>query len=218
MTKFKDVLQLVLLSDTHELHREVEIPTGDILIHAGDFTMFSRSPRAIADFDAWLGEQPHSKKVVIPGNHEFFLDADPSKRHLLRNATLLINETIEVEGLRIWGSPVTQLSSGSGAFSMRSAGDRERLYTRIPEDTAVLVTHVPPFGILDTAPGSEFHSGCRELFDAVMRVKPKLHVFGHVHGANGIFQTNDTTFVNAALLGPHGGINKAPIVLRMSRR
>jgi Icc-related predicted phosphoesterase len=51
-----------------------------------------------------------------------------------------------------------------------------------------------------------------------MRVKPRLHVFGHVHGAHGIFQTNDTTFVNAALLGVHGGIDKAPIVLRMSRR
>ena len=62
------------------------------------------------------------------------------------------------------------------------------------------------------------HSGCRELFDAVMRVRPKLHVFGHVHGAYGIFQTEHTTFVNAALLGIHGGLDKPPLVFRMTRR
>ena len=62
---------LVLISDTHELHREVDVPDGDILIHAGDFTIFSRSLRAIEDFNAWLGELPHRTKVCVPGNHEF---------------------------------------------------------------------------------------------------------------------------------------------------
>jgi Icc-related predicted phosphoesterase len=207
-------LTLVLLSDTHELHRDVEVPDGDILIHAGDFTMFSRSLRAIEDFNVWLGDLPHPHKLVVPGNHEFFLAADPSRRSLLSNATVL-NEGIKIDGVRFWGSPVTPLANA--AFGMTSAEDRRQLYAQIPEDTDVLVTHSPPYGILDSTPESSLHSGCRELFDAVMRVKPKLHVFGHVHGAHGIFQTNDTTFVNAALLGLHGGIDKAPIVLRMSR-
>jgi len=209
-------LSLVLLSDTHELHRKIDVPYGEILIHAGDFTLFSRSLRAIEDFNTWLGELPHPHKVVVPGNHEFFLEGDLSRRSLLSNATVLIKEAIEIGGLHIWGSPVTPLFGA--AFGMSSAEDRRKMYAGIPESTDLVVSHGPPYGILDAAPESGFHSGCRELFDAIMRVKPKLVACGHVHGAYGIFQTDDTTFVNAALLGLHGGIDKAPIVLRMSRR
>jgi predicted phosphohydrolase len=151
-------LRVVLLSDTHELHREVEVPDGDILIHAGDFTMFSKSMSAIADFNTWLGELPHRQKVLIFGNHEFFAEADPSKRSMLTNAVVLINEGTEIEGLRIWGSPVTPLYGG--AFGLSSAEDRRQLYAQIPEDTDILVTHGPPFGILDSAPHSGIHSGC----------------------------------------------------------
>jgi predicted phosphohydrolase len=115
---------------THELHREVEVPTGDILIHAGDFTMFSKSMEAVVDFNDWLGKLPHRHKIVVPGNHEFFLEADPSERFMLDNAIVLINEGTEIEGLRIWGSPVTPLYGG--AFGLRSAKDRKRLYAQIP--------------------------------------------------------------------------------------
>jgi predicted phosphohydrolase len=118
-------LRLVLLSDTHELHREVEVPDGDILIHAGDFTMFSKSMSAIADFNTWLGELPHRHKILIYGNHEFFVEADPSRRSMLTNALVLANEGTEIEGLRIWGSPVTPLYGG--AFGLSSAEDRRQL-------------------------------------------------------------------------------------------
>jgi Icc-related predicted phosphoesterase len=214
-SRLRTVLRLVLLSDTHQLHREVEVPDGDVLIHAGDFTMFSKSMKAIVDFNDWLGELPHRHKTVIPGNHEFFLAADPSKRSVLNNAHVLVNEGIMIDGLRIWGSPVTPLYGG--AFGLSAAEDRKRLYSRIPEDTDILITHGPPFGILDSRSNSGFHSGCRELFDAVMCVRPKLHLFGHVHGAHGVFQTDHTTFVNAALLGIHGSLDKSPLVFKMAR-
>lgn len=215
-SKARPALRLVLLSDTHQLHREVEVPDGDILIHAGDFTMFSRTMAEITDFNTWLGELPHRYKIVIPGNHEFFLEADPSRRSLLDNATVLINEGVQIEGLQIWGSPVTPLYGG--AFGLSSAEGRRRLYAEIPGNTDVLVTHGGPYGILDTAPDSGIHSGCRELFDAVGRVRPKLHLFGHVHGAHGVFQTEQTTFVNAALLGIHGSLENSPLVFKMTRR
>lgn len=210
------VVRLVLLSDTHLLHRNIDVPDADILIHAGDFTMFGKSRLAIIDFNAWLGELPYRHRILVPGNHEFFLEADPVKRSLLSNATVLINEGIEIEGLRIWGSPVTPLCSG--AFGLSAAGDRRQLYAQIPEDTDVLITHGPPYGILDSAPNSGVHSGCQELLDAVMRIHPKLHVFGHVHGARGIFETSQTTFVNAAMLGIDADLDQNPIVLQMSAR
>jgi Icc-related predicted phosphoesterase len=209
-------LRLVLLSDTHQLHREVEVPDGDIFIHAGDFTMFSESMEAVADFNDWLGELPHRDKIVVPGNHEFFLETDPSERVMLHNAIVLINEGTEIEGLRIWGSPVTPMYGG--AFGLSSAKDRKRLYAQIPQDIDVLVSHGPPFGILDTAPISGLHEGCHELLDAVVQLRPKLHVFGHIHTAYGIFRNEHTTFVNASRLGLHDDPDSAPFVFEMTRK
>jgi Icc-related predicted phosphoesterase len=209
------VLRLVLISDTHESHRDVDVPSGDVLIHAGDFTLFSQSYASIRDFNLWLGELPHRHKFVVPGNHEFFLEADRAKRSLLSNATVLIDEAIEIESLRFWGSPITPLYSG--AFGLSSATDRGRAYARIPADADVLITHGPPYGVLDINPRNGLHGGCPELFEALKRIEPSLHVFGHVHGAYGTLTAGSTTFVNASLAGPDGGIAYDPIVIRFPR-
>ena len=206
-------LTIVCLSDTHELHRELDVPDGDILIHAGDFTMLSKNAAAILDFNEWLGELPHPSKILIPGNHEFFLESDPSRRTLISSATVLINEGIEVAGLKIWGSPTTPLLGA--AFGLSSPADRTRLYATIPDDVDILVTHGPPYGILDLSPGVLHHAGCPQLLEAVTRLQPRLHVFGHVHGAHGIVSIEDTLYVNAALLGPDGDLDASPITLRM---
>jgi Icc-related predicted phosphoesterase len=211
----KDGLIIVCLSDTHELHREVDVPNGDILLHAGDFTMFSRSARAILDFNEWLGLLPHSHKIIIPGNHEFFLEADPSRRRLIKNATVLIDEAISVSGVKIWGTPTTPLYGG--AFGRSSPSDRARIYARMPPDVDIVISHGPPLGILDATPGTRL-SGCAELLHVIKQLKPKLHVFGHIHGSHGVASDEHTTFVNAALLGIHGDIDKSPIVLRLPRR
>ncbi len=207
---------IVCISDTHELHREVDVPDGDILIHAGDFTMFSKSAAAILDFNEWLGELPHRYKVVVPGNHEFFLEADSSRRRLVSNAVVLIDEGLEMMGLRVWGSPITPLSGG--AFGRSSPKDRSRLYAAIPADVNILVTHGPPYGVLDRSPGTLHNQGCPELREAVNRLNPQLHLFGHIHGAHGMANIGETLFVNAAMLGLDGGIDSEPIVLRMPRR
>jgi predicted phosphohydrolase len=207
-------LTIVILSDTHELHRDVDIPDGNIFIHCGDLSMLSGSLGAINDFNAWLGELPHRHRILVPGNHDRFAE-DPSNRKLVSNATLLINEGIEIEGLRIWGTPTTPVGPG---FGVCSAEERRRIYARIPNDTDVLISHGPPRGILDRSQGSSFHAGDQELLDAVTRVKPRLHVFGHIHGACGLLDTKATLFINASLLGADGDIDKQPIVVRMVRR
>ena len=209
-------LSLVLLSDTHELHREIDVPDGDILIHAGDFTMFSKSMDAIADFNKWLGELPHRHKIIVPGNHEFFLEHDDSERSLLDNAIVLINESIEVEGLSIWGSPVTPLDGA--AFGLSSDKARRKLYSMVPDNVDVLITHGPPFGILDTECRFGFHQGCHELLERVKSVQPQLHVCGHIHGASGVFRTEHTLFVNAARLGLNGELDGGPTVFEIKRQ
>ena len=210
-----DYLVIVLISDTHALHREVEVQPGDLLIHAGDFTMNSLSAEKLIDFNDWLGELPHPFRVVIPGNHDFAVE-DPSRRQLISNATLLIDQSIEIMGLKIWGSPVTPLLGE--AFGVASDRDRTKLYSLIPNDTDILVTHCPPYGVLDQAPCSELHQGCHQLLDAVHRVQPMIHVFGHVHGAYGTFNTPDTLFVNAALPGQGYDLSNRPQVFKIPRR
>ena len=213
--KNPDSLTIVLISDTHELHREIEVPAGDILIHAGDFTMNSRSAEKLIDFNEWLGELPHADRVVIPGNHDSVVE-DASRRALITNATLLINASVEIIGLKFWGSPATPLLGE--AFGVVSDTARAKVYSLIPADTDILVTHGPPYGILDQAPGSDRHEGCHQLFAAVQTLKPMLHVFGHVHGAYGTYSTDDTLFVNAALPGRGFGMSNRPHVFRLPRR
>ena len=145
----------------------------------------------------------------------FCLGGHPGVR-LISNAVVLVNEGIEIEGLRIWGCPVTSLEDD--AFGVESAENRREFYSQIPEDTDVLITHQPPFSVLDSDFDSNWHFGCRELLEAVTRVRPKLHVFGHVHSGYGIFDTNDTTFVNAALLGAHGDLDRPPLVFKMTSK
>jgi Icc-related predicted phosphoesterase len=209
-----DGLTVVVISDTHDMHREVEVPQGDLLIHAGDFMMDNRSAEGLLDFNQWLGELPHPFRVVIPGNHDSVLE-DRSRRRLITNAALLINESVEIMGLKIWGAPTTPLLSE--AFGGVSERDRAKLYSRIPADTNLLVTHGPPFGILDHGPGSGYPAGCRQLLDAVRRVKPMLHVFGHVHAGYGTFKSPDTLFVNAALPGNGYDLSNPPHVIRLPR-
>jgi len=63
-------VRLVLMSDRHEQHRRVEVPDGDLLIVAGDFTYFDSSQFSVRDFDEWLHTRPHKHKVLTLGNHE----------------------------------------------------------------------------------------------------------------------------------------------------
>ena len=209
-------VDLVLLSDTHELHHEVEVPAGDVLIVAGDWTMLSKHFSQIEDFAAWLGELPHPCKVVIPGNHEYFLEADPHRRSLLAEATLLIDEAITIAGLKIWGSPLTPLYAA--AFGRSSPADRRRHWAKVPDDTNILVTHGPPYAILDRAPGQTEHIGDPELLERLKQLPDlKLHVFGHVHGAYGQVEQDGVLFVNACLMGQSGAIDQKPVVVRINR-
>jgi predicted phosphohydrolase len=207
---------LVILGDTHELHREVEVPDGDILLFTGDLTMFSKRRQAVTDFNTWLGELPHRYKVCTVGNHEFLAESEPHFHALLSNARVLINESIEIDGLRIFGSPATV--HYGGAFGMSSASDRARLWSRIPRNTNILLVHGPPWGILDCAPGSDEHVGDPELRGAIKNLPDlRLVAFGHAHGAYGQLEVDGILHVNAALMGPLGELENKPVILRMSR-
>jgi Icc-related predicted phosphoesterase len=159
-------------------------------------------------------ERPHPKKVVIPGNHDFKF-ADPGWQRLISPATLLLNGGAEIGGLRVWGSPLTP--SNFESFGATSEADCARVFARIPPGTDLVITHGPPFGILDVTGSGSWNQGCKHLLAAIRRVRPALHVFGHIHEAYGTAWVDGTLFVNAALAGPDYRLVGEPIVVDFDR-
>lgn len=166
----------------------------------------------IRDFDTWLGKLRYQYKVVVPGNHERIMAKQPELRKLIRHATVLINESANIGGLNIWGSPVT---CDDNAFGFDGTLKRRTLYHSIPVKTDIVVTHGPPAGILDVGFEGGLHQGCPELLAAVQRVNPKMHVFGHVHGGYGRLKIGNTWFVNAALAGFEWDFDNPPVSIEI---
>jgi Icc-related predicted phosphoesterase len=155
------LLRIVCISDTHGQHTKLSVPDGDVLIHAGDFTAFGERPKEIIDFNQWAGKQPHQHKIVIAGNHDSMFERHPgAARELLGNAIYLENSATELAGLKIWGSPV-QPEFNNWAFNIARGAAIRRYWKMIPTNTDVLVTHGPPFGVLDKAHPSSAHLGAR---------------------------------------------------------
>jgi Icc-related predicted phosphoesterase len=209
-------LQIVCISDTHGFHREMTLPTGDILIHAGDFLTDNRQVETLADFDDWLGGLPFKHRIVVAGNHDLLFAVQPSKaRRLLTNATYLENSGVTVEGLSFWGCPVTPVL-GSMAFAVERGAPSRRYWDKVPTGTDVLITHGPPFHVLDLEHILASHIGCEELTRAVLRARPRLHVFGHVHGSYGREAGPDgISFVNCAVLARGELRLRPPIVIEL---
>lgn len=189
-------MRIVCLSDTHNLHDRITVPEGDLLIHAGDATMRGTLEEIVV-FDAWLASLPHRHKVVVAGNHDFLFEREPAlARQLLRSAVYLQDSGVELDGLELWGSP-WQPWFFDWAFNLRRGAPLREKWDLIPESTDVLITHGPPHGILDRVDGGEL-VGCEELLQAILRCRPRLHVFGHIHEGYGQEKRDGVTFVNAS--------------------
>jgi Icc-related predicted phosphoesterase len=189
--------RLVLISDTHNLHPFLNIPEGDILIHAGDFVKRSKDKSLYKDFNKWLGKQNFKHRIVIAGNHEYLFNRYSKERidRLLSNCKYLQDTYIEIEGLKIYGTPWQ--SSHNMAFSCNKANLSEK-WAMIPEGLDILITHMPPHAVMDLASNGR-NWGCKALKQRVLEeIKPNLHVFGHVHEGYGFQVINNVTLVNAA--------------------
>jgi Icc-related predicted phosphoesterase len=194
-------MRLVVVSDTHGLHNRIEsLPAGDILVHAGDFMNSGYDTEDILSFDRWLGEQSFKHSVVCAGNHDRYFQNSPQQaRSLLTNALYLENTGVTIGNLSFWGSPYTP-EFLNWAFMYPRGSAAKRYWNQIPYNLDVLITHGPPFGILDQTAMGDAHPGCEELLKAVEEKKPKVHLFGHIHGGAGTFENEVARFVNAAYL------------------
>jgi predicted phosphohydrolase len=204
-------LRLVCMSDLHSLKPACPIPEGDVLIVAGDVCGYGTLDE-IKTFNAFLGSLPHPHKLLIAGNHDWPFARVPEQAiALLHNATYLKDSGIEIGGIKFWGSP-WQPFFCNWAFNLPRGTPLAKVWAKIPSDTDVLITHGPPYGILDRVYDGE-HVGCEELRAALPRVRPKIHVFGHVHEDYGVLEQDGTTFINASICDGRYRPIQAPIVI-----
>jgi hypothetical protein len=194
-------MRLVLISDKHGLHHRIgQLPEGDILVHAGDFMNAGYDPNEAISFNRWLGQQPFEYRIVCAGNHDRIFENFPEEaRLLLSNGIYLEESGFTIEGLSFWGSPYTP-EFLDWAFMYPLGSQARGHWDRIPDKLDVLITHGPPFGILDQTRRNGTHLGCEELLKAVTKRRPRVHVFGHIHGGAGIYSDGTTQFVNAVYL------------------
>ncbi|CZR64171.1 probable adult brain protein 239 [Phialocephala subalpina] len=182
----KPLVKVVCISDTHT--NTINIPNGDVLIHAGDLTNAGTVKEIQAQLD-WLASLPHKEKIVIAGNHDSYFDQksrkeeDKGKKLRLGNIHYLEHKsvTLKFKGgrkLNFYGAPDIPKCGGSD-FAFQYDREKAPWENRIPLETDVLITHTPPRYHLD------LNLGCAGLLEEIWLVKPRLHVFGHIHSGHG---------------------------------
>ncbi|MBS2017809.1 MAG: metallophosphoesterase [Deltaproteobacteria bacterium] len=196
-------MRIVAMADTHLFHDALaahgRVPDGDVLVHAGDMLQYGsldELERAIA----FLASFPHRTKVVVAGNHEVCLEKRPAEaRARLADAgfVYLEDEATTIDGVRFYGSP-WQPKFRIWAFGAARGPELASKWARIPRDLDVLVTHGPPYGFGDTIRwrDEDRHVGCKDLLARVQIVRPRLHLFGHIHQARGMWTVGPTRFAN----------------------
>jgi len=203
-------MRIVSIADTHGLHKDLILPEGDILIFSGDMCSYGRSDE-IKDFYKWLIKQPGKYKVIIGGNHDEPLTRTKNKAYF-SDIYYLENDGIEIEGIKIWGSPITP-RFGNWFFMKDRGVDIRKVWDLIPKDTDILITHGPAYGILDVAPYPKPESvGCFDLLNKIREIKPKLHIFGHIHDCYGTLKIGETTFINASVVNEDYELVNEPII------
>jgi Icc-related predicted phosphoesterase len=213
---------LTFISDTHTYmydknYKELILSKGDVLCFTGDIMSSGYSEKELVDFLEWFSKQPYKYKIFIGGNHDRFLEDNSfiAEEIISEFASCgviyLKNTSFEYEGIKFYGTPYQPYFCG-WAFNVPDDKKLLNIYKMIPDDVDVLLTHCPPYGILDKShrpnysnPTGENRLGStalREVIDDMFHhnCPPRVVAFGHIHGDGGKQkQIGDTIFINASL-------------------
>jgi Icc-related predicted phosphoesterase len=193
---------LTIISDTHGKHKAInKLPPADVIIHCGDFTTVGKE-HEVRNFMKWFSKlEQYKYKIIIAGNHDkLFEHSGHWARQLIpKNVIYLEDSGVDIEGIKFYGTPY-QLPFMNWAFQK----PEERIsihWEAIPDDTDVLITHSPPYMVMDWGIWSEHHTGSPSLYKEIIeRIKPNINCFGHIHNSHGIKVIDNTTFINASIL------------------
>jgi Icc-related predicted phosphoesterase len=203
------------ISDTHCKHKQVDIDlTGvDFLICTGDFTSVGKE-HEVHNFNKWIGSLGMDKEhiIVVCGNHDFWFERNTRNRidQVCTNFTYLQEEAYECEGVKFYGAP-HQPEFYNWAFNVPRGEPLRKIWAKIPDDTDVLLTHGPPWSILDRNREGTC-CGCEELQLRVEELDLKIHAFGHIHESHGVIEKDGTIYVNGSILDRNYNVAFKPTV------
>ena len=208
-------MKIVAISDTHGMHGNINIPDGDLLIHAGDFCSYG-TMQNLEDFCSWLKVLPHKYKIVVAGNHDRIAQENFAFTNDVidsAGAIYLEDDLAIINGIKIYGSPWTPMFMNWYFMANRGA-DIAKKWAKIPSDTDVLVTHGPPYGIMDEV--NHLSQGCEDLLNRIKELDLLVHIFGHIHEGYGCRQMPfSPIMVNASICNDnYKPINK-PIIFEV---
>jgi Icc-related predicted phosphoesterase len=197
---------IVCISDTHCLHKSIDMPDGDILVHAGDFCGYGHLGE-VSQFLDWLETLPHKTKIVVPGNHDVCLEEnfDARKEFEKAGVHLLIDEayTDPESGLKFYGVPWTpDFFPDNWGFQYRDAP--KDVWDAVPPDTDFIVSHGPPLGVADQIiPHVNDHLGSAPFAKRLEELSKHQFIgviCGHIHGGYGEhFTLEGIPVVNASI-------------------
>lgn len=201
------------MSDTHN-NIINDLPDGDILIHSGDITKFGEL-NELNHICEWMGELKYKYKIIIAGNHDkcLFENYDESIK-IINNYNLIYlnNSGCVIEGYKIWGSPY--IPQCGNWFFMANRDMLKNIYETIPIDIDILITHGPPYGKRDELYNG-VNVGCDILLKYVKKIKPKIHIFGHIHNGYGVDNYGDTKYINASVVNDNLKLINEPILINI---
>lgn len=222
-------MKLVVISDTHNKHKQIDLPDGDVLIHCGDFSSMGRTHEVI-NFLQWWVSRPHKYKILIAGNHDLGFENNKAiinqlinDYYLSSNNYYLEHESCEIEGKLFFGSPYTPEFKNWAFMYDRESKRAEELWSVIPDGADVLITHGPLKNILDKCNSYNIqypeNAGCPVLRNVVETKLKQLqyHLCGHVHEGYGMndYSIEHVVCVNASICNSsYQPINK-PVELRL---
>jgi len=209
-------MKITFISDTHNKHEDLILDTGDILVHCGDLT-HRGSRKDVLKFAKFIAKQKFKHKIVIAGNHDFCFEDDrkeEAQAYFTDHGIIYLNDSgAEIDGIKFWGSPI-QPEYHDWAFNKKRGEEIKKHWDYIPEDTDILITHGPPYGILDRCHNGE-SVGCEELLKRVREIAPQIHAFGHIHEDYGVKDLHGTKFINASSLNIKYEYQNPPISIQV---
>jgi Icc-related predicted phosphoesterase len=215
-------MKITFISDTHNKHKQVtsSLKGGDILIHAGDISSMGYQ-HEVAEFCKWFNSiDNYDTKIFIAGNHDWGFQNNVEKISQIVNSYKTIDylqdETMGVQIgenpiVNIYGSP-WQPEFYDWAFNLPKNGPGlMSKWQAIPDNTDILITHGPAYGLLDDVTGRRGeHLGCELLAERIKEFKPKIHVCGHIHTGWGHYFDGHTHYFNAAVLDERYNFTQSP--------
>lgn len=217
-------MKITFISDTHTKHHQItsQLSGGDLLVHAGDFSSRGYEHEVDSFFDWFNGLDNYTNKIVIAGNHDLMFEDDPMLAKDIISyypKVTYLQDDLEVIGddysssVKLWGSP-WQPEFYDWAFNLPRGGEELKdKWDMIPPNMDILITHGPPWGHLDTVVGQSTNLGCELLAEKIKVLKPKIHVFGHIHSGYGYKFHEGTHYFNASVLGEDYVFTQKPMTV-----